>query len=532
MDRASRMGYQSRKTQIPLIDLFAGPGGLCEGFCNDYDRTTRLRFRSALSIEKEPFAHATLKLRSFYRQFQSKRVPHEYYEYLRGEISREDLFLGFPKEAAAANAIAWKAELGGEEVPDTEVDQRIEKSLKKNKTWVLVGGPPCQAYSLVGRSRMRTRSPESFEKDPRHFLYKEYLRILAVHKPPVFVLENVKGLLSSKVNGQNTFDMILKDLQSPTGALGSARQSRVLKNQSYSVYPVADYTEDLFGGSPEDYVVRCEHHGIPQARHRVIILGIRNDLGVKPKTLPFSSKMIPSWRAIGLLPKLRSDITGKEKNWIDALKAVSQSVRKSKLNVDQEVQRKMIESVSMMTLGMTQGGPFVKSKVSSRYMAEWFADERIGGVCNHKSRSHMESDLHRYLFASCFAAVHDRSPVLRDFPIELLPQHKNVVRALSSGSGLFSDRFRVQTKKQPSTTITSHIAKDGHYYIHPDPVQCRSLTVREAARLQTFPDNYFFEGPQTAQYHQVGNAVPPLLAHSISEIVADVLARSRLVKRG
>jgi DNA (cytosine-5)-methyltransferase 1 len=137
----------------------------------------------------------------------------------------------------------------------------------------------------------------------------------------------------------------------------------------------------------------------------------------------------------------------------------------------------------------------------------------------------MLSDLRRYLYASSFAEAYGTSPRLRDFPHHLLPDHENLLEALQTST--FSDRFRVQLADQPSTTIVSHIRKDGHYYIHFDPAQCRSLTVREAARLQTFPDNYLFEGNRTEQYQQVGNAVPPLLARQIAAIVHDVLQQSR-----
>jgi len=148
--------------------------------------------------------------------------------------------------------------------------------------------------------------------------------------------------------------------------------------------------------------------------------------------------------------------------------------------------------------------------------------DRAGAVIlNHSTRGHIVPDLERYLFASAFAETTDSSPRLSDFPEALLPKHENVSRAL--GYGLFSDRFRVQVARQPSTTITSHISKDGHYYIHYDPSQCRSLTVREAARLQTFPDDYFFCGPRTSQYQQVGNAVPPALARRIAGVVARLL---------
>lgn len=148
-------------------------------------------------------------------------------------------------------------------------------------------------------------------------------------------------------------------------------------------------------------------------------------------------------------------------------------------------------------------------------------DGRLRSLSAHEARSHMASDLRRYMYAAVFAEVTKRSPKLSDFPESLLPDHRNV--ALGASGEMFSDRFRVQLPHQVATTITSHISKDGHYFIHYDPVQCRSLTVREAARLQTFPDNYKFEGPRTQQYHQVGNAVPPYLAAQIAEIVADVL---------
>jgi DNA (cytosine-5)-methyltransferase 1 len=168
-----------------------------------------------------------------------------------------------------------------------------------------------------------------------------------------------------------------------------------------------------------------------------------------------------------------------------------------------------------------RGGEFVSCTPTSEYRQDWYCDDRISGVCNHASRPHITEDLYRYLFVASYARLYGRSPELRDFPPPLLPNHKN---AHDKDKLLyFDDRFRVQLIDKPATTITSHIAKDGHYYIHYDETQCRSLTVREAARLQTFPDNYFFCGTRTQQYVQVGNAVPPLLAHQIARIVANIL---------
>ena len=154
------------------------------------------------------------------------------------------------------------------------------------------------------------------------------------------------------------------------------------------------------------------------------------------------------------------------------------------------------------------------------WLAGWLADDRLTGLPNHETRGHMVSDLARYVFASTFTELMDRSPKAADYPAELVPQHRNWT------TGKFADRFRTQGWDAPSTTVTSHISKDGHYFIHPDPLQARSLTVREAARLQTFPDNYIFLGNRTEQFVQVGNAVPPLLAIQIAGALRQLL-RSR-----
>jgi DNA (cytosine-5)-methyltransferase 1 len=161
------------------------------------------------------------------------------------------------------------------------------------------------------------------------------------------------------------------------------------------------------------------------------------------------------------------------------------------------------------------------ANVANNQLAEWLIDPMLRTLPNHGARGHMPSDLSRYAYAAAFSEIFQRSPKAHEFPQGLAPNH------LNWSTGKFADRFRVQCWGSPSTTITSHISKDGHYFIHPDPLQCRSLTVREAARLQTFPDNYFFEGNRTQQFVQVGNAVPPLLANQIARAVHKVLAPSR-----
>jgi DNA (cytosine-5)-methyltransferase 1 len=158
--------------------------------------------------------------------------------------------------------------------------------------------------------------------------------------------------------------------------------------------------------------------------------------------------------------------------------------------------------------------------VPNRSLAEWLLDSRMEHLPNNETRGHMAADLSRYAFAAAFARSTGRSPTSAEFPESLAPKHRNW------NSGKFADRFRVQLADRCATTITSHISKDGHYFIHPDPLQCRSLTVREAARIQTFPDNYIFLGNRTEQYVQVGNAVPPLLANKIAESLYGILGSS------
>ena len=154
-----------------------------------------------------------------------------------------------------------------------------------------------------------------------------------------------------------------------------------------------------------------------------------------------------------------------------------------------------------------------------RELRDWIFDEQLRMLPNNETRAHMPADLTRYLFAAAFGCAFGRSPKTFDFPEALMPDHANW------RTGHFDDRYRVQLADGPCTTVTSHLSKDGHSFIHPDPGQCRSLTVREVARLQTFPDNYFFQGTRTQQYVQVGNAVPPFLARQIALTLSSVLDR-------
>lgn len=276
--------------------------------------------------------------------------------------------------------------------------------------------------------------------------------------------------------------------------------------------------------SPAAYIVRSEQHQIPQARHRFILLGVRNDIREKPRMLRVHRSKVKMWSAICDLPRLRSKLSRTDDSaaeWVDTIRRV---IDRAMLDpaIDDKLHAVMCSKLNRLSERLSSGKLFMPSVRRPSFQREWFYDPRLGGICNHTTRSHMDSDLWRYFFSACYAAVHHKSPNLLEFPVSLLPDHKNVTSAEEDEELIFKDRFRVQVKSKPATTITSHIGKDGHSFIHPDPLQCRSLTVREAARLQTFPDNYFFAGPTTRQYQQVGNAVPPLLARQIASAVYEL----------
>lgn len=525
---------------IPVIDLFAGPGGLGEGFSAFFpEKRTEHPFKIEASVEMDDYAHRTLELRSFFREFREDNIPKEYYSYIRGEIGRNILFSKYPEQAKRASIKALKATLGDTN-DDSLIYQRIEDILTVNgdSPWVLIGGPPCQAYSIIGRARQQayTVGKEKHQKDKRNFLYREYLEIIAKFRPTVFVMENVAGILSAKIKEENIFNRILTDLRRPVDAVGVKENGwkKPERNLEYKIYPLTIQVDDENNPDPSVYIIKCEEYGIPQARHRVILLGIRSDIPIKPVILDKLNKHINAGDVLSDLPVLRSDFTKTgvdAKGWYEFIQQITeQSWYKKSDNIiikygnnrSVNLRSLMRKYISKIRKNLNIGGVFVTGKPRPKYRPDWYVDSNIGGFLNHMSRRHMKEDLYRYFYASSIASITGKSPLLGSFPRELLPNHKNVKVGMGTHM-MFDDRFRVQLKNEPARTVTCHISKDGHYSIHFDPKQCRSLTVREAARLQTFPDNYFFEGPRTEQYKQVGNAVPPLLAIQIAGVVHSVI---------
>lgn len=509
-----------------VVDLFAGPGGLAEGFSSFRADDGSQPFRVVMSVEKDPIAHRTLRLRSFLRQFNGG-FPDAYYQWIEQAGDEPDWEYLYPVQWRAACEEAQNVTMGVDE-DDAAIASRLTAIRRRHgDQTIVIGGPPCQAYSLVGRSRNKGKVDYVFEDDHRHELYKAYVDVLKRLRPAAFVMENVKGLLSSKTNGDFLFHRVLADLRQPSGKSSGYRLISLAAGGSAGIDP-----------APSDFVIRAEKHGIPQARHRLFIIGLREDIAPELDDNCIMSAQLKEEHGATVrhvlagLAKVRSGISRRDDDadeWTAVVNATFADLGRVRLTGPVSETTKFREALqrAMTALRSTK----TPRRRSDRSLAtaesscppgllKWLEDPRLTALPNHETRTHMPTDLSRYAFAAVFGDAFGRSPRADEFPRELAPEHANWQ------TGNFVDRFKVQIWDAPSSTVTSHISKDGHYYIHPDAAQCRSLTVREAARLQTFPDNYVFLGNRTQQYVQVGNAVPPLLACKIAEALYRLFNRN------
>ena len=507
---------------VPIVDLFSGPGGLAEGFSAFRCPGDRSGYRVAVSIEKDAAAHRTLRLRGFLRKFNA--FPPEYYAFLNGDTDREpDWSELYPEQWSEACSETRCMELGTTAARDY-LRQRIDHiRAEHGGRAVLLGGPPCQSYSVVGRSRNAGNAWYEPDRDDRQSLYEEYVRVLRQLRPAVAVMENVKGMLSARHAGQPIFPDVMRKLRRGSGSDG------------YRLFALASRSGASSwdeGAEPRDFLVHAEDHGVPQTRHRVFVVCIRRDIA---RTLPEEllprlercNEAVPLHDIILAMPRLRSRLSRGDgaDAWQAAVLRACELVEANQpvMNHDEKKQfcqslaraRAAGEGVALPFKGPPGGTDLPRS--CSRELRGWLLDENLRMLPNNETRAHIPDDLARYLYAAAFGHAFRRAPKTFEFPEVLAPPHA------SWNTGKFEDRYRVQLPNRPSTTVTSHLSKDGHYFIHPDAGQVRSLTVREAARLQTFPDNYFFHGPRTQQYVQVGNAVPPFLAWQIARVVRAVL---------
>jgi DNA (cytosine-5)-methyltransferase 1 len=400
-------------SSLNFISLFSGAAGLDEGFI-------KAGFNSIAHVEMNKDACYTIKTRVSYHYLVENKKTKVYTDYLKGFITRNELYKEIPSEILDS---VLNVEITNNTIES--IFAKINESLENRSVDIIIGGPPCQAYSIAGRSR----SLNNMEDDPRNILYIQYGRFLKEFKPKVFVFENVPGLLSANkgVHFQNLKDYFCK--------LGYTVHYKILDASNY---------------------------GVLQNRKRVIIVGWLkgNDLGFP--NIDYISKQFKVNDVFHDLPKLKPGET---------------------LQVTNYINRK------------------------NDYLNNFELRNSADFVTQHITRPHNLRDLDIYKFA-IDKWNKDRVRIkYTELPNRLIT-HKN----LSS----FLDRFKVVDGEGISHTVVAHIAKDGHYYIHPDIEQCRSISVREAARLQSFPDDFYFEGSRTATFKQIGNAVPPLMANKIA----------------
>ncbi len=408
-----------KEEQLSFIDLFAGAGGLSEGF-------VQAGFMPIAHVEMNEFAAKTLETRNAYYYLKSKDGLDIYKKYMQGKISREEFMKHIP---ASITKTIINETMSDESLPS--IFKNIDGIMKIRgikKVDVIVGGPPCQAYSLVGRAQS-SHMEVPMQEDPRNYLYKLYARFLKQYQPKMFVFENVTGIESA--NNGTTWKNIKK----------------YLKRVGYEI---------------ECKEQNARNFGVLQNRRRMIIVGWLKNSGL---SYPDFHKVELSAIVNDLLNDLPSLLPGESSNKYLSKKA-------SKYLTDTEIRTKD----DVLTL--------------------------------HNSRPNTERDITIYKRAIEMWNDGHKRLNYNDLPEEL-KTHKN--------RHSFTDRFKVvEGDEQCCHTILAHLSKDGHYFIHPDIKQHRSLSVREAARIQSFPDNYYFEGPRTSQFIQIGNAVPPLMAKGIA----------------
>lgn len=410
--------------KLNFIDLFAGAGGLSEGF-------VRAGYSPIAHVEIDEAASFSLRTRSAYHYLKEIGQFDTYIQYLKGEIGRKQLYSSVPSEIL--DSVIHK---GIGEENNSAIFDMIDRNLPENKEVdLIVGGPPCQAYSLVGRAR----SEHGMRKDPRNFLYVQYANYLERYNPKMFVFENVLGLKSA---GKGVY---------------LSNMERLFNKKGYKIH--------IFS-------VKAENFGVLQQRRRLIIIGWKDDF-------------VPN------LPDLDNFTSGI-------------SGRVSDLLLDLPFLRAG-EGVDKFT---TYSGD------TSIYLRDTHIRNGIDIVTQHIARPHNEQDKEIYRIA-VEKWFKDKDRLNYNDLEERLKTHDNRTS--------FTDRFKVVAPDlEASQTVVAHIAKDGHYYIHPDIEQNRSISVREAARLQSFPDDFYFEGVKeganrTAAFKQIGNAVPPLMGELIAE---------------
>lgn len=408
------------KTKLNFIDLFAGAGGLSEGFI-------RAGFTPIAHVEMNKDACDTLRTRTAFHYLKENERVDEYYEYLKGNISRDELWNKIPSHLI--NSVINK-EISPKTLP--EIFEKIDKELKEDDVDLVIGGPPCQAYSVAGRAR------KNMEDDPRNHLYKHYVKFLNRYKPKMFVFENVPGILSAS-NG-DYLEKIFK----------------AVKKEGYEL---------------EKKVLNSKNFNVLQDRKRVIIIGWRKDLKLQ-------------------YPQFEEN------------------------EMQYEVLKHLFSDLPKLKSGQGEWNVSKYAKKTNTYLETTGIRNGIDFTTQHIARFNNENDLEIYRIAVEKWIKENKRLNYSELPKELI-KHSN--------TKTFSNRFQVVNHKGISHTVVAHICADGHYYIHPDIEQNRSITVREAARIQSFPDDYFFESSRTAAFKQIGNAVPVLMAEGIANKIKEML---------